>query len=155
MKTILKIINLDITIIAYLAITHVIGFISSVGRFVIQVIAGIKNKLLLPLYNVIKEIICSILYDREGYISRKLIASWILTSLITVLALSHIIAYHLLGIEVPQLVESKDFVTFLEILWASYFSSNVIKGISISRNRAQEINRNVVTETNGDSEIPG
>jgi hypothetical protein len=97
------------------------------------------------------DILGAIFYDRDGYVSRKLVAAWILTVLSTSLLVSHIMAYNFLQQEVAPILESSDYIQFLTLLWAAYFGTNMVGGATY-----RYFNRNVESEESGpDNETPG
>jgi hypothetical protein len=84
-----------------------------------------------------KNVLKSILLDKNGYLSRKLAAAWLLTLLISFMSTAHIFAFHFTGNEVERIIEGEDYLRFLEFIWATYYGANVIKGIGMSRRQTE------------------
>jgi len=81
-----------------------------------------------PIRSVVKcltAFFSSLITDRDGYISRKLAAAWVLTFLVAFLFTGHILHQLVTGVPVERLIDSTDFIGFLSLLWGAYFASDV------------------------------
>lgn len=79
------------------------------------------NVLLLPV-----RIFRAVFEDRDGYVSRKLAAAWLLSCMVTFLIVLHIPIEVLFEIDIDQIVLSDNYITFLIAIWGSYFTADVV-----------------------------
>lgn len=77
--------------------------------------------------NKVNEMSNSVMKDKQGYISRKLAAAWVITVIIVILAFFHVPINILFEAEVNQILESSDFTKIIQVVWATYFAANSIE----------------------------
>lgn len=86
--------------------------------------------------NWIKRFVSVMLRDRDGYISRKLVAAWIITSMVTLLLVFHIVLIKLNIGDIQPIITSDSFTTILVAIWGAYFASDSINFFSSVKNNS-------------------
>ena len=90
------------------------------------------NAHMIDLITSFKNLFGGILKDRDGYISRKLVAAWILTFIALILVYSHYIAFFWLVANATEqlvyltpLLSGEQFAVVISIIWTTYFGANI------------------------------
>lgn len=81
----------------------------------------------------------SLFEDRNGYVSRKLAAAWVLSFMTSLQLFIHIPITIWFDVEIDQILTGSDFIQFLTIIWGTYFASDVA-GSWIHENKIKKVN---------------
>lgn len=98
------------------------------------------------MFKFINKIFKSLLKDRDGYISRKLAAAWILSFMTSLQLFLHIPVGIWFQIEIQQILSGSDFVQFLTIIWGSYFASDTVGSWIYEKGKSNIVESNEKTE---------
>jgi hypothetical protein len=88
----------------------------------------------------------SLFEDRDGYVSRKLAAAWVLSFMTSLQLFIHIPITIWFDVEIGQILTGSDFIQFLSIIWGTYFASDVAGSWIYEKGKIITVESNEKTE---------